>query len=72
MQEKALFGKPFVDSKGFTVLLASEAAKQFSYASISAARGPADASDCVKTQKSSKTGDGQSFGEAEKRVTGQI
>ena len=28
--------------------------------------------DCVKTQKPSKTGDGKSFGEAKKRVTGQI
>jgi hypothetical protein len=30
---------------------------------------PADAADCVKTQKPSKT---KSFGEAEKRITGQV
>jgi hypothetical protein len=28
--------------------------------------------DCVKTQKSGKTGDGKSLSEAEKFVTGQI
>src|SRR5215217_7524127 len=42
-KKNLLLEKTFVDSKGFTALLASEAAKRISHHSISVPRGPADA-----------------------------